>query len=147
MRAPYRVVCPTCGQTNNVPADKPALSGRCGICHSALFTGHPVSVDGAQFAKHSRNGNLPILVDVWAPWCGPCRAMAPMFERAAKELEPDVRLLKLNSDEEPGIASQLGIASIPTLILLRNGQIVARSSGVMDTQHIIGWVRSTLPTA
>jgi thioredoxin 2 len=147
MRAPYRVVCPTCGQTNNVPANKPALSGRCGSCHNALFTGHPVSVNGVQFAKHSREGNLPILLDVWAPWCGPCRAIAPMFERAAKELEPDVRLLKLNSDEETRTASELGIAAIPTLLLLRNGQIVARSSGVMDTRHIVSWVQSNILSA
>ncbi len=145
MRAPYRVVCPTCGQTNNFPADKPALSAHCGTCHNPLFNGHPVSVNAAHFAKHSREGDLPILLDVWAPWCGPCRAMASMFERAAKELEPDVRLLKLNCDEEPRTASELGIAAIPTLLLLRNGQILARSSGVMDLRNIISWVRSNIP--
>ncbi len=147
MKAPYRVVCPTCGQTNNLPADKPALAANCGTCHNPLFNGHPVSVDGAHFAKHSREGDLPILLDVWAPWCGPCRAMAPMFERAAKELEPDVRLLKLNFDEETRTAGELGIAAIPTLLLLRNGQIVARSSGMMDTRHIVSWARSNIPSA
>jgi thioredoxin 2 len=147
MKDHIHVVCPHCGQTNKLLTDKPALSARCGSCHNALFDGHPAIVDGARFEKHKRESDLPILVDVWAPWCGPCRAMGPMFERAAKELEPNVRLLKLNADEDPRTTSELGIAAIPTILLLRGGHIIARSAGAMDTRQIVGWVRSHVAAA
>jgi thioredoxin 2 len=141
------VVCPHCGQTNKLPAGKDPLSARCGACHNALFDSHPVSVDRSRFEKHKRDDDLPVLVDVWAPWCGPCRVMAPMFELAAKELEPKVRLLKVNADKEPGVASELGAAAIPTLLLLNKGQVVARSAGAMDTKRIVNWVRSHVAIA
>ena len=88
--------------------------------------------------------DIPVLIDVWAPWCGPCRAMAPMYERAAKELEPKVRLLKLNSDTAPAVSSRLGISGIPTLLLMRGGREVSRTSGAMDTQRIVAWTMAGL---
>jgi len=117
------VVCPHCAATNRIPADRPASEARCGACHQSLFDGHTAAVDATTFEKHRRNNDIPVLLDVWAPWCGPCRVMAPMFEQAARELEPDVRLIKLNADEEPRVSSELGVASIPTLFLLRGGRV------------------------
>ena len=102
------IVCPHCAGVNRVPSDKPARQARCGACHRDLFEGHPCAVDAAAFEKHRHGNDIVVLVDVWAPWCGPCRVMGPMFERAASELEPNVRLLKVNADEEPRIASELG---------------------------------------
>jgi thioredoxin 2 len=142
-----QVVCPHCSAVNRVPADKPAKEARCGACHRALFDGHPVSLDGALFDKHRRANDIPLLVDVWAAWCGPCRSMAPMFEQAAAELEPDVRLAKLNADEEPRIASELGVSALPTMLLIRRGQIAARISGAMNARQIVAWARSQLAAA
>ena len=139
-----QIVCGHCGQINRLPADRPATAARCGSCHKPLFDGHPIEVDEQGFARHLAHSDLPVLVDVWAPWCGPCRAMAPMFERAAKELEPEVRLLKLNSDNAPQASSRLGITGIPTLLLLRGGREISRQSGAMDTRSIVAWTRSGL---
>jgi len=147
MNAGGRIVCGRCGQINRVPAEKPAASARCGSCHQPLFEGHPVEVDEQGFGRHVANSDVPVLVDVWAPWCGPCRAMAPMFERAAKELEPAVRLLKLNADSAPGVSSQLRITGIPTLLLLRGGREISRSSGAMDARSIVAWTKAGLATS
>jgi thioredoxin 2 len=139
-----QIVCGTCGQINRVPADRPAEAARCGACHKPLFTAHPLEVGEAGLERHIAHSGIPILVDVWAPWCGPCRTMAPMFEEAAAALEPEVRLLKLNADEAPNISARLGIRSIPTLLLLRSGQLVARSSGVMNARQIVAWTQHNL---
>jgi thioredoxin 2 len=112
-----------------------------------LFEGHPVSVDATGFDKHRRGNDIPLLIDVWAPWCGPCRLMAPMFEQAAAALEPDVRLLKINADQEPEIASELGVSGIPALFLIRGGRIIARSAGAMDARRIVAWTRGHLAEA
>jgi thioredoxin 2 len=144
MSATSHIVCGRCGQTNRVAADRPALKARCGSCHEPLFAGHPLDVDEAGFERHAEHNDIPVLVDVWAPWCGPCRAMAPMFERAAAALEPGVRLLKLNSDQAPGVSARLGIRSIPTMLLLESGRVLARTSGAMSTQQIVAWTQSHL---
>jgi len=141
------IVCPHCAATNRVSADKPTSAARCGVCHRTLFDGHSAAVDAARFDKHRRSNDIPVLVDVWAPWCGPCRAMAPMFERAARELEPNVRLIKLNAEEEPQVSSELGVTGIPALLLLRGGRVVARTAGAMDAGRIVAWVRSSLAAA
>jgi len=141
------IVCPHCAATNRIPAQRPARDANCGACHRPLFDGHPAAVDAATFEKHRRGNDIPVLLDVWAPWCGPCRAMAPMFERAARELEPDVRLIKLNADEAPRITSELGVSGIPALFLLRDGRVVAQTAGAMDAGRIVAWARSKLAEA
>ena len=134
------VVCPACGAINRLPRDRLADGGKCGKCHDRLFHGHPVAMDEAGFRRHVESNDLPVLVDFWAPWCGPCRMMAPKFEEAARQLEPQLRLGKVNTEEAPALASELGIRSIPTLALFRGGREVARISGAMDAARIAQWV-------
>lgn len=138
------LVCPHCGAVNRVPRERRAAGPRCGSCHRALFERRPIAVDAAQFERHVQTDQIPVLVDVWAPWCGPCRAMAPMFDRAAAELEPDVRLLKLNADEAPELTARLGVSGIPALLLFDRGQVRAKSAGARDTGAIVGWTRQQL---
>lgn len=138
------IVCPSCAAVNRLPADRPAEKARCGSCKQPLFSGHPAEASGAMFAKQVARSSVPVVVDVWAPWCGPCRMMAPAFEQAAKELEPRVRFLKLNSDEEQQAAGQLGIRGIPTMILYAGGREIARQSGAMSAGQITGWIRQHL---
>ncbi|MDR3469728.1 MAG: thioredoxin TrxC [Xanthobacteraceae bacterium] len=147
MTATRQLVCGHCGRTNRLPAARAAADARCGACHQALFTGHPIEVDEAGFERLVANSDVPLLVDVWAPWCGPCRAMAPMFERAARELEPDIRLLKLNADTAPAVSARFGINAIPTLLLIRGGSEIARSAGAMDAQRIVAWTAAQLRAA
>ena len=144
MSAGRQIVCGHCGQINRLPTDRPATDARCGACRQPLFDGHPIEVDEQAFARHVAHSDVPILVDVWAPWCGPCRAMAPMFERAAKELEPKVRLLKLNADKAPAVSSRFAIKGIPTLLLMRDGKEISRRSGAMDTKTIVAWTMDGL---
>ncbi|CCE03463.1 thioredoxin TrxC [Bradyrhizobium sp. STM 3809] len=144
MSETFQLVCGHCGQINRLPVGRAPSEGKCGKCHAPLFSGHPIEVDQAAFERHVAHSDLPLLVDVWAPWCGPCRAMAPMFARAAQELEPRVRLLKLNSDEAPGVSAKLGISGIPTLLLLQKGRELQRISGAMDSQRIVAWTMSGL---
>jgi thioredoxin 2 len=140
MAESVHVVCPACGAINRLPRDRLADGGKCGKCHSRLFEGHPVAMDEAGFRRHVESNDLPVLVDFWAPWCGPCRMMAPKFEEAARQLEPRLRLGKVNTEEAPALASELGIRSIPTLALFRGGREVARISGAMDASRIAQWV-------
>ena len=139
-----QVVCGHCGRINRLPAERAPKGARCGSCHQPIFTGHPVEVDEEGFGRHVASSDIPLLVDVWAPWCGPCRAMAPMFERAAQQLEPKVRLLKLNSDAAPALSSRLGISGIPTLLLMQGGREIARHAGAMDARGIVAWTEAGL---
>ena len=139
------VVCSKCGGVNRLPPVRNAMEAKCGKCGAKLFSGHPDDVDAAAFDHQIARSSLPVVVDIWAPWCGPCKMMAPAYEAAASELEPHVRLIKLNSDNEQAVAARLGIRGIPTMILFHGGREVARTSGAMTAGQIVRWIRDHLP--
>jgi thioredoxin 2 len=135
------VPCPHCDTLNRVARAKLGQGGRCGECHRLLFTGHPVALDKARFERHLDKGDLPLLIDFWAPWCGPCRAMGPQFERAARDLEPQMRLVKINVDEEPELAQRFAVSSIPMIALAWHGRELGRIAGAMPAEQLERWAR------
>jgi thioredoxin 2 len=139
-----RVVCVSCGRVNRVPAQKDAVAGKCGSCRAELFNGQPTDVSADMLERQVAKGTLPVVVDVWAPWCGPCRYMAPEYEKVAQGLEPKARFLKLNSDIEQQLSARLGIRGIPTMILFRNGKETDRVSGAMQAAQIDRWIRDRI---
>lgn len=134
------IVCPSCGATNRIPNDRLDEMPKCGKCKSHLFSGLPAELNTTNFAKHIQHTDIPVIVDFWAPWCGPCQMMAPAFAQAADQLEPSVRFAKVNTEAEQMIGAQYGIRSIPTMVIFKNGQEIARQSGAMGTQDIVNWV-------
>jgi thioredoxin 2 len=139
------VACPNCGALNRVARERLDQAPNCGKCHGALFNGKPAALSGADFDRHAVRAGLPVVVDFWAPWCGPCLQMAPQFEAAAKSLEPSVRLAKVDTEAEPALGARFGIRSIPTLVMVSSGREIARQSGAMASAQIVSWVRSNLP--
>lgn len=141
MSESLHIVCPHCDAVNRIPALRLGDDPKCGACHRALFTGAPVELTGAKFERQVRRNDIPVLVDFWAPWCGPCKMMAPQFVQAAGELEPQVRLAKINTDAEQALGARYGIRSIPTLALFKGGREIARQAGAMGAADIVRWVR------
>ncbi|TMJ60719.1 MAG: thioredoxin TrxC [Alphaproteobacteria bacterium] len=144
MDGSVHILCPHCDTINRLPRDRLKGGGRCGQCHQALFDAHPVALDTARFERHLAKSDVPLLIDFWASWCGPCQAMAPEFERAAAALEPEVRLVKVNVDEEPVLAQKFQVRSIPTLVLALHGRELARSAGARSAAQLVEWVRREL---
>lgn len=145
MSEPLHVVCPACRTTNRLQSTQLGSDPHCGQCRQPLFQGRPAELDEAGFDKQVARSALPVLVDFWAPWCGPCRAMAPAYEQAAHTLEPHVRVAKVNTEEAQALAARLNIRSIPTLALFMDGAEVARQPGALTRpEDIVRWARAQL---
>jgi thioredoxin 2 len=135
------LVCGHCGAVNRVPAARLAEAPKCGRCHAAVLDGNPVELNEASFDAFVTRNDLPVLVDFWAQWCGPCKMMAPVFAQAAREQRTQFRLAKLDTEASPGVAGRYGIRSIPTLILFRRGQEIDRAVGALDAARLRGWLQ------
>jgi len=144
MKEGMHVVCGHCDSLVRLPSERLKDAPRCPKCHFPLFGGKPIDLTAANFERHLTRGDLPLAVDFWAPWCGPCIAMAPFYEAAARQLEPKLRFAKLNTQDEPAPAERYNIRGIPTLIVFRAGKEIARHSGAMDTGGLTRWLNSVV---
>lgn len=135
------VACPHCNTLNRIPLSKDSTAAHCGKCKKSVFTGRPLNLNQTNFAAHVNKSTLPILVDFWAEWCGPCKMMAPVIEQVAPRLEPSMRVAKLDTERESQLAMQFGIRSIPTLIVFKQGKEISRQSGAMNAQQLISWLQ------
>jgi thioredoxin 2 len=141
MSAALHIICPHCHSTNRVPAERLAGGGKCGRCHEPLFTGAPIELDEDNFERHLNRSDIPLVVDFWAAWCGPCHMMAPGFAAAAPQVEPQARLVKVDTERNRGLGMRYGVRSIPTLIVFRQGQEHARIAGALPAPQLLSWIQ------
>jgi thioredoxin 2 len=134
------IACPYCNGLNRLPVDKPATEARCGKCKQPLFNGQPIELTSGNFTAHADKSQLPLVVDFWASWCGPCKNFAPVFSHAASELEPHFRFGKINTEQQQQLAGQFNIRSIPTLMVFKQGQVIAQQSGALSKQAFYQWI-------
>ena len=142
MSEQHHVICAQCGSINNVPVSRLGDKPVCGKCKKTVFSGHPLDLNEAGFNRFISKSHQPVLVDYWASWCGPCKMMAPVFTQAATQLEPDFRLVKINTEVEQNLAARMRIQSIPTLAIYQNGQEIVRQPGAMSLADLVNWARS-----
>lgn len=142
MTASIHLVCPHCNAVNRLPGERLEQGPQCGKCHQPLFTAQPLELNATNFDAQLQRNDIPLLIDFWAPWCGPCRTMAPAFAQAAGMLEPHFRVAKLDTEAQSALAARFNIRSIPTLMLFRGGREVARQSGAMSAADIVRWARA-----
>ena len=142
MSETQHIVCPACNAVNRIPAARMTDDPKCGKCHQSLFLGKPLELTSSNFQTQISRNDIPVVVDFWAEWCGPCKMMAPAFEQAAVQLEPTARLAKLNTEIEQDIAARFRIQSIPTIAIFRNGREIARQAGAVGAADIVRWVQA-----